>query len=442
MSVVDIVKELKRSLVQEMDKVESQGDDGHIPICTGETLMDLLEQLDECNMTLEILVETKIGRVVSKLKRNTSVGRKAKALVKKWRALVAGMEHSNRLQAPAISNVVDPQVDQVQTLLSHFDEFLNLDKHRQKTVITLLKTLELEKKSLVQVGMRSNTVNNLLISRSLEIENKLYSNFMEVNTEYESMVSSLCNGLRGGPLLCQATILGNQVQINDLMSVSIGRLNTDLLSSNVESLIPSEMERSRIMFYSGSRHAYPGKGASETLQRDDFEAGVFDELNSHVGFRQKLSNFYEIEGYNGGFICCGRSWRTVEHCFQGRKFEVVDPNYCSQFALNSGSPLSHDSGVAARRAGGKKGKRPLAHVQLRDWDQRKHQVMREAMYARYSQDEESKKILLATKNAILLHRPPRSKLVVMRDLMLVRDMLQVEEEEDMEAEHQKLSKNL
>ena len=64
--------------------------------------------------------------------------------------------------------------------------------------------------------------------------------------------------------------------------------------------------------------------------------------------------------------------------------------------------------------------------------------MREALYARYSQDKESKEILLATKNAILLHRPPRSKLVVMRDLMLVRYMLQAEVVEEEEIRSQKV----
>ena len=111
--------------------------------------------------------------------------------------------------------------------------------------------------------MRSITVNHLLISRCFEIENKIYSDVLDVNKEYERKLSSLCNDLRGGSLLGQAIILGNQIQTNDLMTASIGRLNAALLSSNVESLIPSEMERSRIMFYSGSRHVYPGMGASE-----------------------------------------------------------------------------------------------------------------------------------------------------------------------------------
>jgi len=184
----------------------------------------------------------------------------------------------------------------------------------------------------------------------------------------------------------------------------------------------SMVEKSRIMFFSNSRHCYPGTGASEELSERDRDSEHFDYLFQEKDFRRKLSNFYALEE---GFLCDGRRWRTVEHCFQGRKFELDAPEYASLFSLDSGSSLSQEDGKAARRAGGKKG-HPLSEEQLRRWDGRKRQVMKEALLAKFRQDEALRAILLATGDAELVHRPPRSRLMVEYNLMEVRDVLRTE----------------
>lgn len=180
--------------------------------------------------------------------------------------------------------------------------------------------------------------------------------------------------------------------------------------------------RTQIMFFSNSKHTYPGTGASEFLAEADRLAGHFDALHEFMDFRQKMSNFYALEG---GFLCAGKHWRTVEHCFQGRKFEEVAPDYAASFALESGSELSRADGGAARRAGSKK-QQPLTFEQLQAWDVRKGDVMREALDAKYTQNHEMKAILLATRDAILVHRPPRSKLVIEYKLMAVRTKIREE----------------
>lgn len=184
-------------------------------------------------------------------------------------------------------------------------------------------------------------------------------------------------------------------------------------------------ERSQIMFFSNSKHTYPGTGASESLSNEDRESGVFDALNELVDFRKKMSNFWPVEE---GFLCRARRWRTVEHCFQGAKFEQEAPEYAAQFALDSGSALSRGSGGDARRAGGRKA-HPLSQEELARWDVRKWQVMKEALYAKYSQVAELREILLATEDAELLHRPPRSKLVTEHGLMAVRARIREEMQE-------------
>ena len=429
---------LKQCLLAQLvrAKVDESGDS--IDTMHAECVKDTLDRLEGCNVTTEILIESKIGKVVSKLRRNAAVGSQAKALIKKWRKLASETPTQSRPCHVDAGRLVasgesrdpsrndDSEEDGLHTLLTNLESFRSLDNERKKVIISLLKTLKSQKKSLVQIGMKSNAIDNMLVLRCVQIELEMYTKFKCNKGECGRVVTSLCNNLQRNDLLAKSVVLGVQVLASDLVAGG-GKIHSALISSNVEPTVPSEMNRSRIMFFSRSRHAYPGNGASELLQPTDGHNNVFDELNSYIGFRQKLSNFYEIEP--NGFNCAGRSWRTVEHCFQGRKFEDFDTAYCSQFALDSGSLLSRSNGRAARRAGGK-GARPLTHAQLAAWDRRKHQVMMEAIYARYSQDEESRDILLATKNAVLLHRPPRSKLVVARDLMLVRDMLQVENGED------------
>jgi hypothetical protein len=55
-----------------------------------EHCQDLLEQLEKCDMTLEILTESLIGKVITKFKHHPQVGPTAKALVKKWKAMIPG----------------------------------------------------------------------------------------------------------------------------------------------------------------------------------------------------------------------------------------------------------------------------------------------------------------------------------------------------------------
>ncbi len=50
----------------------------------------------------------------------------------------------------------------------------------------------------------------------------------------------------------------------------------------------------------------------------------------------------------------------------------------------------------------------------------------QALHAKYSQNEDLQRLLLATGRAKLLHRPPRSKLVVEHELMAVRTKLRAE----------------
>lgn len=171
-------------------------------------------------------------------------------------------------------------------------------------------------------------------------------------------------------------------------------------------------------YHSRSRDVPPGKGAGESLR---VPAETFAALARHANWRQKLSNFADSP-----LLLDGLTWRSVEHAFQAAKFREVAPAYYRSFAIESGSALAAALGPAVKSAGGRKG-HPLSEAQRAEWELRKHDVMRRALLAKFSQNEEHRAILLATGTAKLTHQPARSPVArVEVELMEVRATLRAQ----------------
>jgi len=180
------------------------------------------------------------------------------------------------------------------------------------------------------------------------------------------------------------------------------------------------------MFFSGSKDKPPGKGASEYILEDDVTQEKYSELQKYVDWRKLLSNFWqrcdiESKKVKSLFLLDELEWTSVEHCFQANKFKDIDSKYYKSFSLESKSSLSVSNGNAAKKAGRKF---KLTKDQLEKWNKSKSKVMYNCLKAKYSQNEDLKKLLLSTKDAILTHRPPRSKVVILeKELMEVRKIL-------------------
>ncbi len=107
-------------------------------------------------------------------------------------------------------------------------------------------------------------------------------------------------------------------------------------------------------------------------------------------------NFYTTKGDYGCFSnfsrhpvkLKGHTWPTSEHYFQAQKF--VDTKYESEVRKASGPS------EAARM--GRDRKNPLR----KDWESVKDDVMREVVYAKFTQHEDLKKTLLSTGDAKLI----------------------------------------
>jgi len=175
-------------------------------------------------------------------------------------------------------------------------------------------------------------------------------------------------------------------------------------------------------FYISSLDKPAGKGAGETIPPGTSEE--YTELSHTKDWRRKLDNLWISP-----FTLDGHKWTSVEHYYQGAKFKRGHPKFYLQFSIDSGSELSKNPEMAIG-AGGKSGK--FAKEQIRPQDikvdddfskDRGSREMEAAQYAKFSQNEELKKLLLSTKKAKLQHFSKGTPPVIFTELMKVRKRL-------------------
>jgi predicted NAD-dependent protein-ADP-ribosyltransferase YbiA (DUF1768 family) len=177
-------------------------------------------------------------------------------------------------------------------------------------------------------------------------------------------------------------------------------------------------------FYAKSNpNSLPGTGAGEKIP--ETEKIHFHKLATFDNWRRKLSNFW-----NEPFMLDGHTWQSVEHYYQGSKFKNNNREFYLKFSLDSRSELSADP-VLAKAAGSKSGKLNNAIIRPSritiDPDFFNHgrceREMENAMFAKFSQNQNLKDMLLATRNAKLVHYQRGARPEVYQNLMRVRHKL-------------------
>ena len=183
-------------------------------------------------------------------------------------------------------------------------------------------------------------------------------------------------------------------------------------------------------FYAKSNpNALPGCGPGEKIPESD--KIHFHKLATFENWRRKLSNFW-----NEPFMLDGHTWQSVEHYYQGSKFKNNNREFYLKFSLDSRSELASDP-VLAKAAGSKSGKlknaqnahnaviRPSRITIDPDFFNhgRSEREMENAMVAKFSQNKGLKDLLLATRNAKLVHYQRGARPEVYQNLMRVRHKL-------------------
>jgi hypothetical protein len=165
----------------------------------------------------------------------------------------------------------------------------------------------------------------------------------------------------------------------------------------------------------------PGSGNGEKIGNEGVK--TYSALSNIMDWRRKLDDNWKSE-----FILDSHRWKTVQHYYQGSKFKQNNPEFYIMFSLDSNSDISKKTELA-EAAGSKSGKYetsiirpkhiiidPTFYTSSKFKDERKN-----ALIAKFTQNEEMKIVLMNTGLAKLMKYIPKKPALTDELLMEVRN---------------------
>jgi predicted NAD-dependent protein-ADP-ribosyltransferase YbiA (DUF1768 family) len=248
--------------------------------------------------------------------------------------------------------------------------------------------------------------------------------FIEIPYDIKKMIVERCMEKNAGPFAIIPDFQKFKAGENKGKSVVQEVDYEDLSESKLRGLYDDNIV---FQFYSKSvDKKLPGQGSGEKIPKERMKD--FAELATIPQWRKKLSNFWVQP-----FSLANHQWASVEHYYQASKYKKSYPDFFLSFSLDSGTDLSKDPALA-KAAGSKTGKfkgellRPaeVSQVDSDFFGNRRKKEMYAAQFAKFTQNEDLKQLLLATQDAKLTHFARGQPAVVFDELMLIRDKLKRE----------------
>jgi hypothetical protein len=179
-----------------------------------------------------------------------------------------------------------------------------------------------------------------------------------------------------------------------------------------------------VYYYKSADGTEPGKGPHEKMPTEKYAEYAELFLKRNREWRKKLDDYWPAE-----FKLDGLQWYSVEHYYQASKFRKAHPEFYKSFSLSGNPDISRDVEMA-RLAGSKTG--AFKETQLRPtnikvdsdfYGGRYREEREKALYAKFSQNDDLKKVLLNTHDAKLAKYVPKRKLETDQILMKIRKLL-------------------
>jgi transcription elongation factor S-II len=225
MSVLSTVVGIKKSL-SKMLPVDDVEDD------QVEQGKDLLKQLDDVDISLDILSKSLIGTIVSKFKAHEELGPPAKALVKKWKQVAKGGGVSEKKPAAAKqagkakAERRDSAISNESASAAAEEEWAGLQPYRQNICKKLHEIMAGSKGDLVKDGINASAVDHLVVQRATEVEASIQQHMKNDKANYIAKARSLCFNIKKNKKLGGEVVLG-QVSADDLVNMSTEELASD-----------------------------------------------------------------------------------------------------------------------------------------------------------------------------------------------------------------------
>lgn len=235
--------------------------------------------------------------------------------------------------------------------------------------------------------------------RLITYKEKRIFKFHEVPFYVKNMIINKCIERNSG--------LFNMIQdFRDLKSKMGIDAAEDSDEEESETVTPNDSFDPKIVFMfhgKANKSAKPGKGSNEKMPTGEREH--FVKLTRVPDWRRKLDDSWN----EAIFTIDGKKWGSVEHYYQGAKFKNGFPDFSLQFSLDSESEISKsvELAIAAGGPNGKKKSKILRPVNVKIdpnfYGDRSAKERELALSAKFSQNEDLKQMLLATRNAKLNH---------------------------------------